>query len=127
MDGIVGNVSQGRRGGTGSGVVQERAQFGRITVVGKSGDVKVVATNGLFPKFGQVLQGIYAQAVNGGVVIQATLAPADLASDPKQAASGIWMTDTTLASGAGGALTHKLATALRITFSADATVFLAGA
>jgi hypothetical protein len=130
MDGIVGNVSQSHRGGTGSGIVQARAQFGRITIIGKSGDVKILPTNGLFPKFGQVLQGLYAQVAGGGVVIKSTLFPADLAARPSEVTNpthNIWVTDTTLAADSAAKLAHPLATALLLTFSADGQLVIAGA
>ncbi len=125
MAAIIGNTSPGMVSvGTGSGRPHQRAPFTHLTIAGEIGDVIRIPATDLFPKAHQVFQGIFAQTTVGGVQIDTTLADVDLAMNPEQDGA-IWIADTTLAVGSITKLTH-FATAIRITFTAAAVVYLAG-
>jgi hypothetical protein len=96
-----------------------------MTVTGKTGEVKYVSVIDLVTVNNPGLS-LSAQAVGGAVSIALTLAPTDLAFNPIQNASGIWVNETPVAVGPIVPL-PAIATALRITFTASSTVYLVGA
>jgi hypothetical protein len=96
-----------------------------MTVTGKTGEVKYVSVIDLVSINNPGLS-LSAQAVGGNVSISLTLAPTDLALNPVQNGSGIWVNATAVAVGPIVQL-PSIATALRITFTASSTVYLVGA
>jgi hypothetical protein len=96
-----------------------------MTVTGKAGEVKVVSVVDLVTVNNPGLS-LYAQSVGGATNISLTLAPVDLAFNPTNNSSTIWVSPTAVPVGPIVTL-PSVATALRITFNADATVYLVGA
>lgn len=123
--GMRGNFPAQRTPSTGSGRSGVRTPFGHMTVTGKIGEVKYVSVIDLVTVNNPGL-ALSAQAVGGDVSIALTLAPTDLALNPIQNASGIWVDETPVAVGPIVPL-PTIATALRITFTASSTVYLVGA
>lgn len=129
---IIGNAGPGMTPTkSGSGVDRMRSPFARVTIVSDAaGDVIRVPLSALFPKFDQIYQGIFAQAIGGGCQIDVTLCEPDLAVNPAQDGSGStshWHADTTLAAGPIQKLVSPIASCLRITFTAKGSfLFLAG-
>ena len=97
----------------------------RSAIAGQAGEVIRIPVTDLYPKFDQIFQGISVQAVGNNVQIDTTLAPIDLAMDPAQDSSPIWFADTTAVAGHIETL-KNMCTAIRITFAADAIVYVAG-
>lgn len=126
MISILGNAGPGRESvRTGSGAVSRRAPFSHITVSGKAGEVARLSVVDLYPKFDQTFKGISVQALGGSVKIAVTLAPIDLAMNPEQDVGGHWVQEITLAPGQIVTL-EDMSTTLRITFVADAILYLLG-
>lgn len=123
--GMRGNYPAQRTPSTGSGRSGVRTPFGHMTVTGKAGDIKYVSVIDLVTVNNPGL-ALSAQAVGGDVSIALTLAPTDLAFNPLQNISGIWVNETGVTAGPIVAL-PSIATALRITFTEDAIVYLVGA
>ena len=117
----VGNFAPQHGPLSGSGRGAMRTPFGRVTIVGKIGDVKYLLTNDILATNGSGTS-ILAQAVGGDVSISLTLAPPDLALNPDQ--SNVWVNSTAVAEGGIVALPF-LPTALKITFTEAATLYLA--
>lgn len=117
----VGNFAPQHGPLSGSGRGAMRTPFGRVTVVGKIGDVVYQLTNDILATNGSGAS-ILAQAVGGDVSISLTLAPPDLALNPDQ--SNVWVNSTAVAEGGIVALPF-LPTALKITFTEAATLYLA--
>lgn len=131
MPTIINNAAPGRDSrGTGSGVAQQRTPFGHMSISGEAGEVVRIPAAALFPIFGQVLQGAWAQTGAGGgsVQVDVTFVSPDLAMNPKQdTVNSHWVADTTFAAGDFKPLTHKLFTALRITFTGKNIIHIGGA
>ena len=126
MISILGNSAPGVESvRTGSGALARRAPFGHITVSGKAGDVARISVVDLYPKFDQTFKGISAQALGGSVKIAVTLAPIDLALNPDQDIGGHWVQEITVAPGQIITL-EDMSTTLRITFVANAILYLLG-
>lgn len=122
--GMRGNFPAQRTPSTGSGRSGVRTPFGHMTVTGKIGEVKYISVIDLVTVNNPGLS-LHAQAIGGNVSIALTLAPTDLAFNPVQNASGIWVNETAVAVGPIVAL-PTIATALRITFTAASTVYIVG-
>lgn len=110
--------------GTGSGIAHRKAPFGHITLGGKAGEVIRFAASDLFLKFDQVFQGISVQTLGGSISVALTLADIDLAMNPIQDGS-IWVNSVTINPGTITKLS-LIPTAVKITFVADALVYLTG-
>lgn len=107
---------------SGSGVAHRLSGFGRVAISGKIGEVRYVTTDGLSTNVCQY-QAILVQAVGGNVATAATLAPPDLALDPLQ--TNVWVVDKPVNAGTIEKLNVSTASALRITFTTAATVYIA--
>jgi len=122
----VGNQSPYLRGvQSGSGRQKYRVPTGHLTVTGKAGDVVYIPGTDLVSLSSSYGASVNVQAVGGAVSISTTLAPADLAMSPIQDTSGIWVNATAIAAGPIVALPF-VGTAYRISFTADAIVYLVG-
>lgn len=119
MSSIVGNS----RPGIGSGGNYIKLPFVHLTVTGKAGEEVRIPVSDLYPKGNQQFQGIYVQAVGGAVNFQTTLAPAELAMEAAQDASGYWNTAQAITTAATTKINNPT-TVLRIIFVAAATVYL---
>ena len=109
---------------TGSGRHRMETPFGRVTVFGTIGEVIAILTADIYSSNGSSCT-FYAQAVGGNVSIKGTLAPPDLATNP-DVSGDIWA-DTTVVTPGTIAELPTPTTALQITFTATATVYLIGA
>lgn len=108
---------------SGSGRNGMRTQLGRLTVSGKTGEKKVVLINELYT-LGNNFQSILVQATGGAVAVELTLAPPDLALSPLQ--TDLWVNSTAVPVTGIVALPF-MATAMRITFTNSAVVYILGA
>ena len=126
---IIGNTGPGFGEGsvaTGSGRPRQRSPFGHIVISGETGESTRISVADLYPKFDQLFQGILVQCTGGNVQIDTTLVNADLAMNPQQDTDGAWVADTALTPGSIQKLAH-LCTALRITFTTKAVLYIMGA
>lgn len=105
---------------SGSGRTSMRTPFGRITVAGKAGEVRYVSSADLASVNMQGIQFL-AQSIGGDVAIALTLAPVDLAFNPGQ--TDIWVNSTAVSPG-GIVELPFIASAVKITFTEDAVVYL---
>lgn len=121
---ILGNFSPYRTATSGSGRTSMKTPFDRMMVTGKAGQVIKICTSDLYPSPGAAGLVYYAQAIGGAVTIAQTLAPPDLAMDPLQDDS-LWDTAVSFSPKAIKAFSINCATVLKITFTADAIVYLA--
>lgn len=121
---MMGNSIPPRGPQTGSGRHRMETPFGRVSVSGTVGDVVVLLTTDIYSSNGSACT-FYAQAVGGNVSIKGTLAPPDLATNP-DTSGNIWADTTVVTQGTIAELPTPT-TALQITFTAAATVYVIGA
>jgi hypothetical protein len=107
---------------SGSGITGSGTPFGRVTVVGDAGQTRVVRIADISSNVCQY-QALLVQAMGSDVEVAVTLVDPDLACDPTQ--TGIWVTDSTATAGALTVLTAPTASAIRLSFTAKATVVVA--
>jgi hypothetical protein len=122
MTTTLGNHIPPRGLSTGSGRAGMRTPYGRVTVSGKAGEVKIIPISDIVSLNGPDAKFV-AQAITGEVAIQVTLAPPDLATNP--ANTTIWVNNTAVQPGAIVALPF-VGTAYKVIFTNDATVYIMG-
>jgi hypothetical protein len=124
---IIGNSGPGINStNSGSGIPPRRCPFAHLTVISDEAgdDIRIPATD-LFPKFSQVFQGVFVQAVGGSAEIYTTLIEPGLAMNPQQDGSH-WISAASISDGTITKI-DNLTTCLRIVFSAKGTVvYVAG-
>jgi len=100
---------------TGSGIDTQKVPFGWVQITLEANEEAFLPTVDLFGHEHVMFQGIFCQALSGSFTVDATLAPADLAINPEQAAGASWVSD--IAGLVPGTITKMKnpATALRIT------------
>lgn len=124
--GAIGGGGQRKRWQTGSGLPRQLVAypFGRLTISGKAGEIKRVAASSFMPRMG-VEGNIIVQASVAPVIVSITLADADLAMNPDLDDGDHWIVDVTAAPGAITELSY-VSSALRLEFTADAILYIAG-
>ena len=116
----LGNFVPSHGPSSGSGRGGMRTPFGRVTLSGKTGEIKFVALSDLVALNGSGMN-VLAQTIGASVDVAVTLAPPDLATNPSQ--TGLWVNSTAVAPGAIVQLPF-MGSALKVSFTADAIIYL---
>ena len=111
---------------TGSGVDPRKVPFGYVYISMETNEEMFLPAADLFPHPNQRYQGVSAQTLLGSFKIDVTLAPADLALNPTQHPTGMWIQEVAaLAPGTIMKLVNT-GTVLRITCVAKGLIAVAG-
>lgn len=107
---------------TGAGVPHRRVPFGHQTIGGKAGEIIRISVDDIFQTF--INGDVFAQSTGGSVKIKRTMVDIELALDPAQDASVLWVDEVTVTDGPITKL--SIGTAYRIEFVGNAVLYIAG-